>query len=99
MIDLQPKDKVEWRAGNTPSTSHIRTGVIKEILPGGIALVETKVEGKTVVEEIRAARLRKAEVPQAVKGKKAGMKREKKAKKIAPASGKKAGRKKAAAKV
>jgi len=99
MDDLQPNDKVEWRAGKTPATSHIRRGVIKEILPGGTALVATEVEGKTVIEEIRSARLRKAEIPAPAKVKKAGTKREKKAKEIAPARGKKAARKKAAAKV
>ena len=79
MAELQPKDKVEWRAGNTPATSHLRKGVIKEILPGGIALVATEVEGKTIIEEIRAARLRKVEVPAPAKVKKAGKKKGKKA--------------------
>ncbi len=79
MADLQPKDKVEWRAGDTPSTSHLRKGVVKEILPGGIAAVRTKVEGENVIEEIRAARLRKVEQPKAVKGKKARAKKGKKA--------------------
>jgi hypothetical protein len=70
MAELQPKDKVEWRAGETPSSSHLRKGVIKEVLPGGIALVRTKVEGASVLEEIRMARLRKVEQPKPAKVKK-----------------------------
>jgi hypothetical protein len=79
MAELQPKDKVEWRAGNTPSTWHVRKGVLKEILPGGTALVATEVEGKTIIEEIRAARLRKVELPAPAKVKKARKKKGKKA--------------------
>ena len=81
MAKLQPKDKVEWRAGSSPSTSKIRTGVIKDILPDGIAHVKTRVEGVYIIEEIRSARLTKVEEP--VKG------RPKKAKKAAPKKGKK----------
>jgi hypothetical protein len=71
MAKLQPKDKVEWRAGATPSTSHLRSGVVKEVLPDGIALVKTKVEGVSVLEEIRAARLTKVEEPKKAPKKKA----------------------------
>lgn len=70
MAKLQPKDKVEWRAGATPSTSHMRRGVVKEILPEGIALVRTRVEGESRIEEIRLARLRKVEEPPKVTRKK-----------------------------
>ena len=63
MAHLEPKDKVQWRAGDTPSSSHMRTGVIKEVLPGGLCLVSTKVDGAAVVEEIRMARLKPVEPP------------------------------------
>lgn len=36
MAGLQPGDKVEWRAGTTPSTFHTRKGEIKEILSSGV---------------------------------------------------------------
>jgi hypothetical protein len=71
MAKVHPKDMVEWRAGDAPSASHIRKGIITEILPGGIAFVRTKVEGEAVIEEIRTARLRKAELAKPVKVKKA----------------------------
>ena len=74
MAGLQPGDRVEWRAGSTPSVSHMRQGVIKEILQSGIALVMVKVEGVTIVEEIRAARLSKIEIPKPVKEKTAAAK-------------------------
>lgn len=70
MSGLQPGDGVEWRAGTTPSTFHTRRGVIKEILPSGLALVKVQVERETIVEEIRAVRLRKIEPPEPVKEKK-----------------------------
>ncbi|MCX6357923.1 MAG: hypothetical protein NT045_08650 [Candidatus Aureabacteria bacterium] len=60
---LKPKDRVEWRAGNSASTTHLRQGVVQDLLPGGICLVKTKVSGETEFEEIRAARLRKVEEP------------------------------------
>ena len=63
MAHLEAKDKVQWRAGDTPSSSHVRTGVIKEVLPGGLCLVSTKVDGAAVVEEIRMARLKPVEPP------------------------------------
>jgi hypothetical protein len=63
MAHLEAKDKVQWRAGDTPSSSHTRTGVIKEVLPGGLCLVSTKVDGAAVVEEIRMARLKPVELP------------------------------------
>ena len=63
MAHLEPKDMVQWRAGDTPSSSHMRTGVIKEVLPGGLCLVSTKVDGAAVVEEIRTARLKPVELP------------------------------------
>jgi len=92
MAGLQPGDKVEWRAGSTPSVSHMRQGVIKEILPSGIALVRVKAQGETIVEEIRTARMRKVELPAPVKEKvgerksrKASAKRGKAAKKKATA--------------
>lgn len=75
MAKVHPSDMVEWRAGDAPSTSHIRKGIIVDILPGGIALVRTNVEGNTVIEEIRAARLRKSELAKPVKVKEAGTKK------------------------
>lgn len=63
MAVLKPKDKVEWRAGDRPSTTYLRTGVVKEILEDGACLVRTKVDNVSVVEQIRAARLRKVEEP------------------------------------
>ncbi len=92
MVELQPKDKVEWRAGETPSSSHLRKGVIKEVLPGGIALVKTKVEGESVLEEIRMARLRKVEAPKPAKAKKSKKARKTGAKK-SPAGAKAKGEK------
>ena len=97
MAQLQPKDKVQWRAGDTPSSSHLRTGVIKEVLPGGLCLVRTKVDGEMVVEEIRMARLKPVEPPPEAPKKKGGARRAGKAGKAAPAV-KKAAPKKAAAK-
>lgn len=79
MAQLQPKDKVQWRAGDTPSSSHLRTGVIKEVLPGGLCLVRTKVDDELVVEEIRMARLKPVEPPAAVPKKKRGAAKAKKA--------------------
>lgn len=81
MAKLQPKDKVEWRAGSSISTSKIRKGVVKDILPDGIARVRTRVEGVYIIEEIRSARLKKVEEP--------AKPRKKKSKKAAPAKGKK----------
>ncbi|MEJ2744184.1 MAG: hypothetical protein P8123_00605 [bacterium] len=72
MAELQPGDNVEWRAGTTPSTFHTRKGVIKEVLPSGLALVRVGVQGKTIVEEIRAARLRKIDLPKPVVEEKTG---------------------------
>ncbi|MDD5556180.1 MAG: hypothetical protein PHN82_02905 [bacterium] len=83
MAGLQPKDKVEWRAGDTPAKSHLRRGVVKEVLPGGTCLVRTRVEGQSVVEEIRLARLRAVEAPPKKRGRKPGR----------PPVAKKAGRK------
>jgi|LAHU01.1.fsa_nt_gb hypothetical protein len=86
MAQLQPKDKVQWRAGDTPSSSHLRTGVIKEVLPGGLCLVRTKVDGEMAVEEIRMARLKPVEPPPAAPKKKGGARRAKRAAKAAPAA-------------
>jgi hypothetical protein len=72
MAQLEQKDKVQWRAGDTPSSSHMRTGVIKEVLPGGLCLVSTKVDGAAVIEEIRMARLKPVEVPAAAPKKQGG---------------------------
>jgi len=47
-----PEDLVGWRAGDASSVSYIRKGTITEIPTGDIALVETKVEGEDVIEEI-----------------------------------------------
>lgn len=95
MAQLEPKDKVEWRAGETPSSSHLRTGVVKELLPGGICLVRTKVEGQSVIEEIRAARLRKVEPPARTPKKRGRKARAGKAPAKRTGKGKKAGAKKA----
>lgn len=72
MARLEAKDKVQWRAGDTPSSSHVRVGVIKEVLSGGICLVGTKVDGVTIVEEIRIARLKPVEPPAPVPKKQVG---------------------------
>jgi hypothetical protein len=92
MSELKPGDNVEWRAGTTPSRFHTRKGVVKEVLPSGIALVKVGVEGKTIVEEIRAVRLSKIELPKPVeeeagasKGSKAAVRGRKGAKKKARA--------------
>ena len=63
MAKLKEKDRVEWRAGSSPSRMKLRTGVIKEILPEGIARVRTRVEGASRIEEIRLSRLRPVEEP------------------------------------
>ncbi|HOE27183.1 MAG: hypothetical protein IT574_09735 [Candidatus Aureabacteria bacterium] len=97
MAQLQPKDKVQWRAGDTPSSSHLRTGVIKEVLPGGLCLVRTKVDGEMVVEEIRMARLKPVEPPPEAPKKKGGARRAGKAGKAAPAAEKAAPKAKKAA--
>ncbi|MDP8248648.1 MAG: hypothetical protein P9M00_10960 [Candidatus Tritonobacter lacicola] len=78
MAKLQPKDKVEWRAGARPSSIKVRKGVVKEIRTDGICLVRTRVEGAYIIEEIRAARLSKVEEDQPVKKKKAKKKKRKK---------------------
>lgn len=80
MVRVEAKDKVQWRAGDTPKASHLRTGVIKEVLAAGLCLVSTKVDGVTVVEEIRMARLKPLEVPATAK-KTAGKPAAKKARK------------------
>ena len=101
MAKLKPKDKVEWRAGTRPSLSRMRKGVIKEILPEGIALVRTRVDGVSRLEEIRVARLRPVEEPPKAAPKKRA-KRTKKKRGPKKAAGKKApakrGRKRKAAK-
>lgn len=80
MAKLQPKDKVEWRAGSSPSTSRIRQGVVKEIVDEGrICLVRTKVEGINVIEEIRTARLTKVDEPKPARKKRKKRKKGKKA--------------------
>lgn len=90
MAQMKEKDKVQWRAGDTPSSSHVRLGVIKAVCAGGLCLVSTKVDGVTVVEEIRMARLKPVEVPAAAPKKQAGKpgakKGRKKAKKAAKAA-------------
>jgi hypothetical protein len=78
MAHLREKDKVQWRAGDTPSRSRVRTGVIKMVCAGGICLVSTKVDGVTVIEEIRMARLRPLEAPEAAPKKRAGKRAAKK---------------------
>jgi hypothetical protein len=87
---LESKDKVQWRAGDTPSTSHLRTGVVKDVLPGGLCLVSTKVDGVVVVEEIRMARLKPAEPPAAAPRKQVGKPAAKKGRKKAKKAEKKA---------
>lgn len=72
MAQLKEKDKVQWRAGDTPSSSHVRLGVVKAVCAGGLCLVSTKVDGVTIVEEIRMARLKPVEVPAAAPKKQAG---------------------------
>ncbi|GAF86249.1 unnamed protein product [marine sediment metagenome] len=93
MAKLQAKDKVAWRAGASPSTTHVRTGVLKEILPDGTCMVRTRVEGAYRIEQIRLSRISKVEEPKKATGKKAkkgkkrasGKKKKKAAKKKAEA--------------
>lgn len=95
MAELQPKDKVEWRAGDTPSKSHLRKGVVKEVIPlEGVALVRTKVEGESVIERIGLKRLRKIEEPPKKRGRRKGAK---KAGKRGRPRGRKSAKKRAAA--
>lgn len=77
MAKLQPKDKVEWRAGARPASTKVRKGVVKEIRPDGICLVRTRVEGAYIIEEIRSARLSKVEEDLPAKKKKAKKKKKK----------------------